>query len=204
MKKILIILVFVFILLVSSCSSKNNAFDDEEADAADGVSFDYFTSYVINDTKYEIFLPNNVKESIYYQYEIGDVQSDSAMWTVNFIYDVNYHVDVKSESKDVWDSLYSYLLESKMILDEKCEFDIMLFEPYTDIELEYLLVNEQKEEASYVIFYTFLPIRLVNNSSHRTITVGIPINVDVLLKVGEEVENPFKDEMMLWEDFLAI
>ena len=96
------------------------------------------------------------------------------------------------------------LLDSKDILDKKCEFDVMLFDPYSTVELEYVLHNDNEEEATYVIFCSYLPFRLVNKSTQKTSTVGIPVNVRVLLKVGDMVENPFNDEMMSWEDFLAI
>ena len=102
------------------------------------------------------------------------------------------------------DALYSLLLESKNLLDEKCEFDVEIFEPYSDIEMEFGLINNSEKEAEYVIFYIFLPIRIYNSNTRERYTVGIPLCVDVLLKIGDNVTNPFTNEMILWEDFLAI
>ena len=202
MKKLYILLVFMFIVFVSSCSAMKNEAMDE---ATDGVSFEPYTSYIINDTEYSIYLPLEFSDAIYYEHELGDITSKSTDWSINFIYDVNYHVDHEKEDRSVWVSLYENLLTSKTVIEERCGFDVELFDPYSDVELEYILHNETKKEASYVVFYTFLPIRLVNKNLRYTHTIGIPIKVDVLLKVEEMIENPFnKNEMILWEDFFAI
>ncbi len=201
MKKFYIIIVFIFILLVSSCSMSGN----EEADgAADGVAFDYFQTYKINDTSYDIYLPFDVASSLYCTHKLGTVNSKSQEWTINFIYEPIYHVDESRETKDVWNGLYNVLFNSKDLLEEKCVFDVMLFDPYSSVELEYILHNDTNQEAAYVIFNTYLPIRLVNKSTRAKLTVGIPVDVDVLLKIDDMVEDPFNDKMISWEDFLAI
>ena len=202
MKKLYIFLVFIFIVFVSSCSAMKNEAMDE---ATDGVSFKPYTSYIINDIEYSIYLPLEFSDAIYYEHELGDVTSMSTDWSINFIYDVNYHVDHEKEDRSVWVSLYENLLTSKSVIEEWCWFVVVLFDPYSDVELEYILHNETNKEASYVVFYTFLPVRLVNNYTKNRYTIGIPINVDVLLKIDDKIENPFdKNEMILWEDFLAI
>lgn len=204
MKKLFILLIFTFVIVVSSCSApdKNN---EAAEDAIDGLSFEYFNSYTISDIEYAVFFPANVGKAIYYQYELGDVKSTSANWIVNFIYSVDYHVDGRYETEEVWNSLYSVLVDNEKLVEEKCGFDVTLYPPSSlGVELEYVLVNERKEEASYVVFSTFLPIRLLNKSRNKTTTIGVPIKLDLLLKIDNQVQNPFKDEMMLWEDFLAI
>lgn len=201
MKKIYIFIVFVLIILVSSCNMKESTLSD---DAVDGVAFDYFTTYEIDGKNYDVYIPIDVNKTLYYTNKIGNIKSSSKDWTVNFMYEPVYHGDESLETKEVWNELYNNLLASKALLDEECGFEVMLFDPYSSVELEYSLHNNSGEEASYVIFYTYLPIRLVNKKTQKTTTVGIPVNVDVLLKIGNMVENPFNDEMMSLEDFLAI
>ena len=205
MKKLYILLVFIFVIIVSSCSAGNK--NEAAEDAIDGLSFNKFNSnpYTISGVEYDIYFPTNTSEAIYYQYKLGDVKSTSAVWTINFIYMVDYHIDRKWETDETWNSLYSILKDEEIKVEEKCGFDVTLFDPANPmVELEYVLTNETKEEASYVIFYTFLPIRLHNKSQNKTTTVGVPVKVDLLLKTEDKIKNPFKDEMMLWEDFLAI
>ena len=129
----------MFLLFVSSCS----AYDGNENmdNAVDGLSFDFFKEYVVENTTYEISLPNNFKDAFYYEHEVGNVKSNSMEWKVNFVYDVNYHVQENKETKDVWNTLYQSLVDSKNILEEKCGFDIQLFDPYSSVELEYSLYN---------------------------------------------------------------
>jgi hypothetical protein len=202
MKKYYLILVFIFILMiVSSCSAQDVGPADE---AVDGLSFDYFATYEIDGTNYEVYLSNEISDSLYYTHVVSDISSKSAYWTVNFMYEAIYHVEDWREDKEIWKQLYNHLLSNQEYLEEKCGFDVLLFDPYESVELEYTLKNETKEEASYVIFNTYLPIRLVNENSGVRITVGIPVNMDLLLKIGDKVEDPFSDKMMSWEDFLAI
>lgn len=202
MKKIYIVLMILCILMISACGMAN----DESAigDNVDGISFDYFQTYTVKDTDYEVFLPNNILEALYYEYKEGNVVSNSASWTVNFIYDVNYHVNESKETSEVWSELYLKLKETETTIEELCGFEITTFDPYQEVELEYVLNNSNQQDASYVIYQTYLPLRLVNKSTNRSSTIGVPIKVDVLIKVNGMVKNPFKDEMMLWEDFLAI
>lgn len=205
MRKIYIIIVFIFILFISSCASSggNNVNNDS---AVDGTSFDYYESYTINQVEYQIYIPSDVKDVIYYQYKVGEVKSSSSEWRVNFIYNVIYHVDATKEDKTVWDSLYLKLsdVEVKTELSELCGFDVSILPPDAEVETEFVLRNENKEEASYVTLYYYLPLRLVNTKTRYTQTIGVPIKVDLLLKVNEQVESPFEDKMILWEDFLAI
>ena len=70
--------------------------------------------------------------------------------------------------------------------------------------MEFELNNNSEKEAEYVIFYTFVPIRIYNTNTRERYTVGIPLYVDVLLKIDNMVTDPFTSEMISWEDFLAI
>ena len=119
---------------------------------------------------------------------MSSVKSDSTEWVVNFVYEPVYHVDEGLESKEVWTKLYEKLLESEAVLEEKCDFDVMLFDPYSSVELEFVLKNQNNEESTYMTLITYLPIRMQNHTTGRTVTVGIPVNVDVLLKVGVTVK----------------
>ena len=201
MKKYYVILLLIIILITSSCSGCDSS---PAEDAADGVSFDYFITYGIDETNYEIYLPNDIQSSLYYTNKVGNVYSKSFDWTVNFIYEATYHVDESNEDKEVWSKLFTALSDNEELLEEKCGFDVLLFEPYLTMELEYVLNNETKEEATYVIFNTYIPVRVVNTKTGGRYTVGIPVKMDVLLKIGDTVEDPFGDTMISWEDFLAI
>ena len=184
MRRFYLILLILFVLMFASCAAPDNGMAE---DAADGVSFDYFTTYVINDIEYEVYIPNKFEDAIYYDHKLGDITSSSSEWTINFMYEPIYHVNDRLESKEVWNSLYTNLENNKEVLDEKAGFTVKLFAPYEAVEVEYVLHNEVKQEARYVIFYTYLPIRLLNKSRGRTITIGVPINLDVLLKVDDLV-----------------
>lgn len=201
MKKYYIFIIVLLIMLLTSCAMKDK---DIAEDNIDAISFDYFITYEIEENNYDIYLPTNIESSIYYTNKTGNIKSSSKEWIINFIYEAVYHADENDESKEVWDGLYSNLVNSRDILDEKCNFAVTLFDPYSSVELEYVLHNNTNEEASYVIFTSYLPVRLVNKATQKTSTVGIPVKVDVLLKVKDMIENPFNDEMMSWEDFLAI
>lgn len=202
MKKIYVILLFICILMVSACGAMEDG--GMMGDSVDGISFDRYDTYVINEIEYDVYLPRDVEEALYYRFKEGNTTSNSSSWTVNFVYNAEYHVDLSKEDKSTWDELYLKLLDSEEILDEKCGFDVSLFDPNSEVELEYVLENETQVEASYVIFYTYLPLRLLNTKNNVRSTIGIPVKVEVLKKVNGMVENPFNDEMMLWEDFLAI
>jgi hypothetical protein len=157
-------------------------------DAADAEAFDFFATYEINEVVYDIYLPNNIESAIYYTHEISDVKSASTEWIVNFVYEPIYHVDEGAETKEVWSKLYEKLQESEAALEEKCEFDVMLFDPYSSVELEFVLNNQNSEESTYVTFVTYLPIKMFNQTTRKTLTVGIPVNIDVLLKAGVMVK----------------
>lgn len=202
MKKFYILLLIVFVLTVTACGGMKD--NSELGSNIDGVSFDYFETYTIEETDYEVYLPTMINESMYYEYELGDVVSTSANWTINFIYDVNYHIDNKKEPDEVWNQLYLILLNGEATLEEKTGSDLTIFNPFSEVELEYVLSNETQQEASYVIFYTYLPLRLINTTTRKRTTIGLPVMVDVLLKIDDMVQNPFTNEMMLWGDFLAI
>lgn len=201
MRKIYLLLAMLIMLLLASCSAEGPDYSEAPAD---GLAFDYFNSYEIDGTNYDVYLPNDIKSGIYYKYEMGSISSNSVDWTINFRYEAVYHVEESRESKEVWTRLYEHLLVCESDLEEICGFDVMLFDPYNSMEYEYRLHNEEKEEATYVIFNTYLPIRLVNNKTRKTSTIGIPVNMDLLLKVGDNVEDPFTGSMISWEDFLAI
>lgn len=202
MKKNYLIFVFIFILMiVSSCSADEVGPADE---AVDGLSFDYFATYEIDGTNYEVYLSNEILDSLYYTHVVSDISSRSVDWTVNFMFEATYHVEQWQEDKEIWKQLYNHLQSNQEYLEEKCGFEILLFDPYETVELEYTLKNETKEEASYVIFNTYIPIRLENEQTGTRITVGIPVNMELLLKIGDKVEDPFSDKMINWEDFLAI
>ena len=51
MRRFYLILLILFVLMFASCAAPDNGMAE---DAADGVSFDYFTTYVINDIEYVI------------------------------------------------------------------------------------------------------------------------------------------------------
>ena len=104
MKKFYLILLILFVLMFASCAAPDNGMAE---DAADGVSFDYFTTYVINDIEYEVYIPNKFEDAIYYDHKLGDITSNSSEWTINFMYEPNYHVNDRLESKEVWNSLYT-------------------------------------------------------------------------------------------------
>ena len=174
-----------FVLFVASCSAQK---DDAADNAANAEAFDYFATYEVNEINYSIYLPSSIDSAVYYTHEKSNINSDSTEWVVNFIYEPTYHVDEGVESKEVWTKLYEKLAESENVLEEKCNIDLMLFDPYTSVELEFALNNQNNKESSYVTLITYLPIRIYNESTRRTVTVGVPVNVSVLLEVGVTVK----------------
>ena len=185
MKRYYIFIILILISLVTSCSMENS---DMANGAADGQPFDLFATYEINEINYDVYLPYDIEDSIYYDYEVSNVKSSSDEWIVNFVYEPVYHVDKGVENEEVLNKLYEKLLESKSVLDERCNFEVMLFDPYESVELEFILRNQNNEESTYVKFITYLPIKMYNQSTRKTFTVGIPVNVDVLLKVAVTVK----------------
>ena len=185
MRKYYILIILLIISLITSCSSQNGDMAD---DAAGGQPFDLFATYEINETNYDIYLPYNIESVIYYTHEVSNVKSSSDEWVVNFVYEPAYHVDKGVEDEEVLYKLYEKLFESKSVLEEKCNFEVMLFDPYESVELEFVLNNQNNEETTYVKVITYLPIKMYNQTTHKTVTVGVPVNVDVLLKVAVKVK----------------
>ena len=185
MKKYYILIILLLISLITSCSMEDGGMAN---DAADGQPFDLFATYEINETNYDIYLPYNIESAIYYTHEVSNVKSSSDEWVVNFVYEPVYHVDKGVEDEEVLYKLYEKLFESKSVLEERCNFEVMLFDPYESVELEFVLNNQNNEESTYVKFITYLPIRMYNQTTHKTVTVGVPVNVDVLLKVAVMVK----------------
>jgi hypothetical protein len=184
-------------VIVTSCSSVNK-------DILDGSPFDYYKTYNVNDTDYDIYLPSNVHDVMYYTYEISKTTTDKATWTINYIYEGKYHVEEENEDNKTWISLYNTLVESKDKLDELCGFNAELYGPYDSIEREITLVNNTNGEISYVSVDTYLPIKLHNKDIDEYYIVGIPVLKKFLIKTDTHVQSPKTLELILWEDFLAI
>ena len=63
MKKLYLILILLAIL-ITSCSPVDK-------DILDGNSFDYYNTYTFDNKEFDVFLPNNTKDVLYYQYEVS-------------------------------------------------------------------------------------------------------------------------------------
>lgn len=197
MKKAYLFIIFILMLIVTSCSSVDK-------DVIDGSPFDYYKTYNVNNIDYDIYLPTMVDDVIYYSYETSKTTTDKTTWTINYIYEGKYHVEEESEDKETWISLYNTLVESKDKLEELCGFDVELYGPYDSVEREITLVNSTNGEISYVSLDTYLPIKLHNKNNDEYYIVGVPVLKQFLIKTNTHIQSPKTLELILWEDFLAI
>lgn len=196
MKRLYLILILLIMFIVSCASVDDNILD--------GNSFDYYNSYEITGIEYDIYLPSNANDVIYYMYEESKTTTDKATWTINYIYEGKYHVEEENESEETWISLYNSLSQSKDKLNELCGFDVELINPYDSLEREFTLENTTKDVISYVSVETYLPIKLHNKNINKYYLIGIPVNTKFLIKVKDSVQSPITLEFIKWEDFLAI
>ena len=97
-KYYIVIILLIFISFVASCSMGGD--NDMANDSADGEVFDYFATYEINETNYDIYLPSNIESALYYTHEVSNIKSASTEWVVNFMYEPVYHVNESAESKE--------------------------------------------------------------------------------------------------------
>lgn len=196
MKRLYLILILLIMFIVSCASVDDHILD--------GNSFDYYNSYEITGIEYDIYLPSNANDVIYYMYEESKTTTDKATWTINYIYEGKYHVEEENESEETWISLYNSLSQSKDKLNELCGFDVELINPYDSLEREFTLENTTKDVISYVSVETYLPIKLHNKNINKYYLIGIPVNTKFLIKVKDSVQSPITLEFIKWEDFLAI
>lgn len=91
-----------------------------------------------------------------------------------------------------------------MEIEELIEMDIDLHHPNLECVEEIIINNIFDSEIECVIVDKYLPLRLKNNYSNNSYTISIPIKRFYLTKNDELIESPINDNIITWEDFLAI
>ncbi len=202
MKKINYGLLTIVILLLSSCaaSSVNNGAHP----SIDGTTFNYFTSFTYNNNEYQIAFPIN-NESAFYLYEKTPYKTTMKTWVINYYYTSTYYCDEYFyEDKEILVSLYETLLEKELEIEELIEMEIDLYHPNNESVEEIIINNIFDSEIECVIVDKYLPIRLKNNYRNNSYTISIPIKRFYLTKSNNLIESPINDDIITWEDFLAI
>ena len=197
MKKIKILLFILILLIITSCAS----YDNEEG--MEGVPYDLYGEIVVDGTIYKIYLPTESEDAIYYVYEEGHDYTDKSSWIINYIYECDYQTDNDTLSVDVVNSLYDVLSEKELELEGYLGYKVSLDKPNLKEEREVRIDNSTGETISYVVLEKYLSIRLRVFDSGEYYNVGVPLETIFLKRTEETIYDPIKDEMILWEDFLA-
>ena len=197
MKKIKILLFILILILLTSCG----AYENDEG--MEGVPYDLYGEIVVEGVEYKIYIPTESEDAIYYVYEEGHDYTDKSSWIINYIYESDYQTDNDTLSMDVVNSLYDVLSEKELELEAYLGYEVSLDKPNLKEEREVMIDNSMEETISYVVFEKYLSIRLRVSNSSEYYNVGVPLETIFLKRTEETVYDPIKDEMILWEDFLA-
>lgn len=194
MRKIFGVLLLIIILIsITSCGSLS---PNEDMIGIDGVIYDYDKSITIDNVEYEVYLPQNFIDNIFYKFEKQQLQSKSENWVINFNYEVTYYID---QDFALNDEFYLYV----DLLKEKLDTEMIVYDIHNDeevIELEFVIDNPNEELIGHGFLISYIPIKLINDRSD--IFILIPINVDVLKIKGDMIESLDKNEFIPYEQFL--
>ena len=194
-KKNIIIICLLFIL--ASCGN-SSAIDGKENYFIDGIAFDYVNSFYLEDEKYDFYMPNNISESLFYLYDEGDIKSNCETLTINYSF-INQYIfrnDLTSLQKE---RLYEILNYSKETIDSATNFISTIYRFDEFVTEEATLINESKEEISFVILTTYLPLKF--KKDNRMYVISVPLKNQYLLLKNDSIYNPFTLELTSYENF---
>ena len=187
-----VLLLMMFLLVITSCGQMTQS----QMGGFDGVIYNYENDLLIENVEYEVYLPENFKDNIFYSFDKFSLESESENWVINQNYEVIYYRD---RDFTFTDEFYDYVNTLKPKLDnEGIAYNI--YKDKDNIELEFVIDNQNKELIGYGVLTSYIPIKLVDNRSATFIL--IPISFDVLKTKGDTIETIEKDSYIPYEQFL--
>ena len=186
-----VLLLLLLVFIITSCGALSN----EDLGVFDGDVYNYECDLEVNGTIYDVYLPENFKDYLYYSFSEGELTSESESWTLNFDHEIVYR---SSEEFDFNEEFYNYVLSLKSKLDSE-SINYELLPNRTVVECEFNIDNPNKELLGYGVLVSYIPLKLMNKG---TIYVLVPINTDVLKMKNDLIETIEKDDFIPYEQFL--
>lgn len=196
-KKNLIIIFFLFALV--ACGSNNaGAIEKDTNYFIDGIAFDYVNTFYLEDEKYDLYMPNNISESLFYLYSESGIKSNCETLTINYSFNNQYIFknDLTSLQKERLCEILNY---SKETIDNATNFISTIYKFDEFVTEETTLTNESNEEISFVILTTYLPLKF--KKDNRMYVISVPLKNQYLLLKNDSIYNPFTLELISYENF---
>lgn len=195
-----IIVLSLLILIVTSCAAAPNGDHNSPNDEMAGVvDYYHYHNIYINDIQYALYLPSDNKSAVRYYYTESSNVSTLETWTINMEYTVKY---LYSQELIMEESFYS-LLSDLSILIQKDFPNAQFVRDGIKEEIEFTLLNPEKEQINYVLIEYYFPVKLVERTSGNDYYVFIPIYKDILIKKESTIQNINKDEYITLETFYS-
>lgn len=199
-KKNLIIIFFLFTLV--ACGSNNaGAIEKDTNYFIDGIAFNYVNTFYIEDEEYDFYIPNSINESLFYLYSESGIKSNCETLTINYSFNNQYIFknDLTSLQKE---RLYEILNYSKGTIDNATNFISTIYKFDEFVTEEAILTNKSKEEISFVILTTYLPLKF--KKDNRMYVISVPLKNQYLLLKNDLIYNPFTLELISYESFKTL
>ena len=187
-----VLLLMMFLLIITSCGQMTQG----QMDGFDGVIYNYEEDLTIGNIIYEVYLPENFKDNIFYSFDKFSLESKSENWVINQNHEVVYWSDQDFEYTV---EFYDYINTLTSKLDNE-GLSYYIYKDEESIELEFVIDNPNKELIGYGLLTSYIPIKLINN--RRVTVILVPIMFDVLKLKNDLVETISKDSYIPYEQFL--
>ncbi len=205
MRKILdLIILIVIMLVVTSCAAAPpNGDHHEPNDNPEGsseIEFYHYHNIYLKDEQYSLYLPSDGSNAIRYYYSESSSVSTLESWTVNIEYTAQYLTNSNVILDDAFYSLLSDLSSMVQIDFPNAKLVPNGFKE----EIEFVLLNPDKEHINYVLLEYYYPIQLINRENGLKINAYLPIYKDILIKKEALIQNIQKDNYITLEEFYSI
>lgn len=192
------ILTFLFVFLLVSCGNNNSKNDEMTYQYIDEVVFDYVSTFNIDDEKYDFYLPLTINESLFYLYSESNCKVKSELITINYSFYSQYIYgdDLTSKQKE---KFYDLLILNKNVIDNATKFISNIYKFDEKVSEEVTFTNALKEEISFVILTTYLPVKF--KKDNLMYVIYVPLMNQYLLLKENLIYNPFTLSMTNYEEF---
>ncbi len=193
MKKI--IFIFLLIIILVSCSAPGYY------KYYDSISYEKLDSVLYNDETYDVLIPININDSIVHYYYLGSESSHSKKWTINFEYEYDYLLFDIVDQK-LLNEVYRVIKDRLSYIENKANARFEIKENGAKDIIEKDLLNESGNTLEFVIVKSYLPIIL--DYGYSNYLVSLPVNIKILLKLNNEIENLDREKYIAWNDFISL
>jgi len=193
MKKI--IFIFLLIIILVSCSAPGYY------KYYDSISYEKLDSVLYNDETYDVLIPININDSIVHYYYLGSESSNSKKWTINFEYEYDYLLFDIVDQK-LLNEVYRVIKDRLSYIENKANARFEIKENGAKDIIEKDLLNESGNTLEFVIVKSYLPIIL--DYGYSNYLVSLPVNIKILSKLNNEIENLDREKYIAWNDFISL